>query len=304
MSSGKDSLTRDLARGQRPFQGLQITATPIGNLGDLSPRARLALENADLIACEDTRHTGLMLKRLGISKKLIAYHDHSDEGVIEKLIKAMQDGKTITLVSDAGTPLISDPGYELVAACHRAGINITSIPGASAGIVALAASGLPCDRFYFVGFLPSSKQKRMKLLVELQAIKDTLIFYETPKRLMASLSAMMELYPERQAVVARELTKLHETFYRGSVEEIYNQLKDVSLKGEPLRGELVLMLGYFDTTEPIADSQLAGLIKIALNEGLSHRDAVARVAAETKQSRNHVYKIALGLKDFGENSKK
>jgi 16S rRNA (cytidine1402-2'-O)-methyltransferase len=288
MSSGKNFPSS----GKRPFQGLQVTATPIGNLGDLSPRAQQALENADLIACEDTRHTGLLLSRLGIEAKLVPYHDHSGVAVVEKLIKAMKDGKTVTLVSDAGTPLISDPGYKLVTACQKAGINITSIPGPSAMLAALAASGLPTDRFYFSGFLPSSAKKRMDILTDLNTVKGTLIFYETPLRIMATLEAMMTLYPERNAVLARELTKLHESFYRGRIHQLYHQMKDI-----PLKGEMVLMLAPIDNIEKITDQDLADMISRALDDGLSRRDAVAMVADKTKMSKKHIYGIALGIKD-------
>ena len=287
MPSGKE--TSDL--GQRSFTGLYITATPIGNLGDLSPRAQLTLEKADLIACEDTRHTGLLLSRLGITTKMVSYHDHSGDKVVQRLVSAMQKGLVVALVSDAGTPLISDPGYTLVAACHKADIPVTAIPGASAVLTGLAASGLPTDRFYFAGFLPNSSKKRMDLLVSLAPIASTIVFYESPKRIIASLAAMVELYPDRQAVIGRELTKLHECFYRGTVAQLHDQLKDQALKGE-----LVLMLEPLDQSRQLTDTNIVDMLTVALNDGMSRRDAVAEVANNTGRAKKDVYSIALTLK--------
>ncbi len=287
MPSGKE--TSDL--GQRSFTGLYITATPIGNLGDLSPRAQLTLEKADLIACEDTRHTGLLLSRLGITTKMVSYHDHSDDKVVQRLVSAMQKGLVVALVSDAGTPLISDPGYTLVAACHKADIPVTAIPGASAVLSGLAASGLPTDRFYFAGFLPNSSKKRMDLLVSLAPIASTIVFYESPKRIIASLAAMVELYPDRQAVIGRELTKLHECFYRGTVAQLHDQLKDQALKGE-----LVLMLEPLDQSRQLTDTNIVDMLTVALNDGMSRRDAVAEIANNTGRAKKDVYSIALTLK--------
>lgn len=293
MPSGKEtSVFKNPSRDQRAFQGLQITSTPIGNLGDLSPRAQATLENADLIACEDTRHTGLLLSRLGVSTQMVPYHDHSGDHVIDRLIKAMKSGKTVTLVSDAGTPLISDPGYRLVAACREHDIPVTSIPGPSAILAALAASGLPTDRFYFAGFIPTSSKKRMDMLTSLLPITATLIFYESPKRIAATLKTMVELYPERQVVVARELTKLHEEFYRGTVQSLYHEME-----GQTLKGELVLMLGPLEQSEKLTNDDLAEMLTRALSDGMSRRDAVTTVASNTGHAKKHVYSIALGLMD-------
>ena len=278
---------------QRPFQGLQITATPIGNLGDLSPRAKKALEHADLIACEDTRHTGMLLSRLGITTKMVPYHDHSGDHVIRRLVAAMESGKTVTLVSDAGTPLISDPGYKLVVACRKAGIPVTSVPGPSAMLAALASSGLATDRFYFAGFLPSSSKKRRDLLVSLQPLTCTMIFYESPKRILATLADMASITPDREAVLARELTKLHESFYWGTVQGLHDQLIDT-----PLKGELVLMLGPMkDHDDSYDDNELAAMLQRALDDGMSRRDAVTLVTSTTGHAKKHVYGIALGLED-------
>ena len=280
--------------GQVSFKGLAVTATPIGNLGDLTPRARAILAAADIIACEDTRHTGLLLSRLGITpKKLAAYHDHSQAHVITGLVEAMRSGKTVALVSDAGTPLISDPGYGLVAATIKAGIPVTPLPGASAVLSALAASGLPTDRFYFGGFLPHSAKKKQDVLTGLSAIPSTLVFYESPKRLSATLGIMLSLYPDRQAVVAREITKLHEQFYYGTVESLYHELKDQALKGEA-----VLMLGPLEKNDVISDDDVETRLRRALEDGYSRRDAAALIAQQTGLAKKDIYKIAIALPDL------
>ena len=275
------------------FKGLAVTATPIGNLGDLTPRARDMLATADIIACEDTRHTGLLLSRLGITpKKLAAYHDHSKDHVITGLVDAMAGGKTVALVSDAGTPLISDPGYRLVSACIKAKIPVTPLPGASAVLSALAASGLPTDRFYFGGFLPQSGKKKRDLLESLSVVPSTLVFYESPKRLAATLAVMTDLFPERQAVVARELTKLHESFYYGTVMSLHEDLKD-----QVLKGEAVLMLGPLEQDQNISEDDIEQRIIRALADGYSRRDASQMIAEQTGLAKKDIYKIAIALPD-------
>ena len=276
------------------FKGLAVTATPIGNMGDISPRAQAVLSMADIIACEDTRHTGLLLSRLGITpKKLVAYHDHSQDHVTAGLIDAMASGQSVALVSDAGTPLISDPGYGLVSACIKAKIPVTPIPGASAVLSALAASGLPTDRFYFGGFLPQSAKKKQDLLKSLSVIPSTLVFYESPKRLTATLEVMAEIFPDRPAVVAREITKLHESFYYGTVESLYQDLRDQNLKGEA-----VLMLGPVSDTIQISDQDVELRLQRALADGYSRRDAAAMIADQTGLAKKDVYKIAIALPDL------
>ena len=288
MPSGKDTSSLD----QIPFTGLMVTATPIGNLGDLTPRAEHALRTADMIACEDTRHTGKLLARLGITTKMISYHDHSGGHVLKGILSALNDGKTIVLVSDAGTPLISDPGFQLVAACRANGIPVTSLPGASASLAALAASGLPTDQFYFAGFLPQSSKKKKDQLQALMTIPVTTVFYESPKRLMATLEIMSELYPNRDAVIGRELTKLHESFYHGTVQSLINDLNGIELKGE-----LVLMLGPLVTNTTFDDAQVIQALQEALGHGLTTKDAVSYVTAIAGRAKKDVYGIALKLKD-------
>lgn len=289
MPEGKKTTTeKPISSKQRPFQGLQITSTPIGNLEDLSDRAKNALTMADIVACEDTRHTGLLLARLGIkAKKLIAYHDHSPVKVMENLISAMQNGQTVTLVCDAGTPLIADPGYKLVAACRNHGIAVTSIPGASALLSGLAASGLPTDSFYFGGFLPNSLNKRREVLFNI--LSCTVVFYESPKRLSSTLGILAEYCPSRHCVIARELTKIHETFYIGNVLELYHELKDKSLKGE-----VVLMLGTIEA-EMLKEEDITAMLIRCFDDGLSRRDAAKLVASETNWPKNKAYTLALSL---------
>ena len=284
--------------GQVPFRGLVVTATPIGNLGDLTPRAASVLREADIVACEDSRHTGRLLSRLGVKKRLISYHDYSREGVFEELISALRGGGVVALVSDAGTPLISDPGYELVSACRKEGIPVSVLPGASAFLAGLAASGLPMDEFHFAGFLPVSVKKKRDRLEALMAIGTTMVFYESPKRLIATLEIMLTLYPDRDIVVARELTKLHESFYHGTVASLYEDLR-----GSELKGEIVVMLGPFELERVYSDDEVIEALKDAVSEGLSHKDATSHVAALSGRTKKEVYGLALGLKNAARGGK-
>jgi 16S rRNA (cytidine1402-2'-O)-methyltransferase len=217
-----------------------VVATPIGNLGDLTPRARAALEAADLIAAEDTRRTGALLAAIGISGSLVSLHDHNEAGRIEQLIGELAAGKVIALVSDAGTPLLSDPGYHLVQAAAAAAIDIRAIPGVSALTAALSIAGLPTDRFVFEGFLPARAGERRAALARLSAETRTLVLFEAPHRIAATLADLAQLFgAQRRAVVAREITKLHETVYRGTLE----QLAATAIE-EPnmARGEITLLI--------------------------------------------------------------
>ena len=192
---------------------LNIVSTPIGNLGDFSPRAMAALQEADIIACEDTRTTRklLALCSLEVRAKLMAYHDHNGQEMRPKLLALMEAGRTIALVSDAGTPLISDPGYKLVAACHSRGVRVTAPPGPAAPLMALTISGLPTDRFTFQGFVPQKQTAARAQITESANLPMTQIWFETPRRLAKTLALMAEIYGERNAAITRELTKLHET---------------------------------------------------------------------------------------------
>ncbi|MGB1092022.1 MAG: 16S rRNA (cytidine(1402)-2'-O)-methyltransferase, partial [Oceanobacter sp.] len=200
---------------------LYIVATPIGNLSDLTERARQTLNSVDLIACEDTRHTQKLLQHLGLHKPLISVHDHNERDRVEHIRNELVAGKNIALVSDAGTPLISDPGYALVQVLREEGFSVTPIPGPSALITALSAAGLPTDRFIFEGFLPHKSNARKEMLESAAQEPRTLIYYESRHRILASVADMIEvLGEERQACIARELTKTFETWYRGSLGEI------------------------------------------------------------------------------------
>ena len=223
---------------------LYVVATPIGNLDDISMRCRQLLSQVDIIAAEDTRHSKKLLSHFGIQPQvLLSYHEHSTENTRTKLLRYLKDGADVALISDAGTPLIADPGYRLVNEAREAGIDIVPLPGPCAPIVALSAAGLPTDRFVFEGFLPTNANQRRRKLKSLVAEQRTLILLETPHRIMATLEDLMELFGEqRQIVLAKELTKLHETFFCGALVKVYQQLVDNS---KACQGEMVLLLhGY------------------------------------------------------------
>ncbi|HLW26890.1 MAG TPA: 16S rRNA (cytidine(1402)-2'-O)-methyltransferase [Kiloniellales bacterium] len=279
-------------------QQLYLVSTPIGNLADITLRALDVLRRADLVACEDTRVTKRLLSSHSIERPLIAYHDHNAERVRPRLINALQEGKSVALTSDAGTPLVSDPGYKLVQAVLDAGIAVTSVPGASALLASLAVAGLPTDRFFFGGFLPSKQAARRKVLAELHAVPGTLIFYESPKRLDATLADMATvLGGERPAAVARELTKLHEEVRRAPL----RALADFYAASDPPRGELVILLGPqpVEVRQEDAEATMDRRLLALLGEQ-SVRDAVDQVAAETGLPRRKVYKRALALDRGGE----
>jgi 16S rRNA (cytidine1402-2'-O)-methyltransferase len=218
---------------------LLVVSTPIGNLDDLTPRARAAFESADLVACEDTRHTGLLLHHLGIKKPLVSLHEHNERQRLPRLLADLEEGKTVALASDAGTPLLSDPGFLLVREAAARGIRIEPLPGPSALLAALVASGLPPYPFAFAGFPPPKSGKRRTFFRTWAAFPHTLIFYESPHRLLASLDDALSELGDRPAVVARELTKLHEEVLRGPLSGLREELS----KRASLKGEIVVVLG-------------------------------------------------------------
>ena len=226
------------AVGAHPNGRLLVVSTPIGNLGDLSPRAREALASAELVACEDTRHTGLLLSRLGVKARLVSYHEHNERARLPALLGALADGKTVALVSDAGTPLVSDPGFVLVRAAVEQGAAVEAIPGPSALLAALVVSGLPPLPFTFAGFPPQKLGKRRTFFARLAALEHTVVFYESPHRLGASLADAAAAFGDRRAIVARELTKLHEEVQRGTLAELAAVFAD-----EKPRGEIVVVVG-------------------------------------------------------------
>lgn len=272
--------------------GLYLVATPIGNLRDITLRALDLLAAADLVACEDTRVTGKLMTRYGLATRRIAYHEHNAERMRPHLIEQLKAGATVALVSDAGTPLISDPGYKLMRAALAEGIPVTSLPGPSATLTALLLSGLPCDRFLFAGFLPPKSAARTRVLSELSAVRATLVFFETAPRLVAALAAMAESLGERPAAVARELTKLYEETRRGNLTEL---AAHYSAAGAP-KGELVIIVGPPApvTRDALAENTLDAALSAALAT-MSIKDASAVIAEATGQPRRIVYQRALFL---------
>jgi 16S rRNA (cytidine1402-2'-O)-methyltransferase len=217
---------------------LYLVATPIGNLEDITLRALRVLKEADLIACEDTRHTQKLLNHFDIHKRTISYHEHNEHTRAAELIKEMEEGSTVALVSDAGTPTISDPGQRLVALCIERGIGVIPLPGASAILSALSAAGMPADRFLFVGFLPARQGERRRALSKLAQETCALVLYEAPHRLAAMLSDVAEILGPRPAAIARELTKVHEEFIRGTLNELAARANEA-----PIKGEITLVIG-------------------------------------------------------------
>jgi 16S rRNA (cytidine1402-2'-O)-methyltransferase len=286
-SPARPDIEEDRADNMRGCLGL--VATPIGNLGDISARALDWLRNADLIACEDSRVSGRLLQHYGIDKKLIAYHDHNAEELRPVLLRHLRQGEKVALISDAGTPLISDPGYKLVRAAADAGIKVTALPGPSAPLMALILSGLPTDRFLFVGFLPAKSTARRQVAAEVATVPASLIFFETAPRLADSLADLAAVLGDRPAAVARELTKLYEEVRRGSLAELAAHYQEV---GQP-RGEIVLVVG-----PPAAETDIAFDLDAALRQALgrmSVKDAAASVAATSGLKRRLVYARALEL---------
>jgi 16S rRNA (cytidine1402-2'-O)-methyltransferase len=274
---------------------LEVVATPIGNLADLSPRAREVLMAADLIAAEDTRRTGALLSAMGLSRTLVSLHEHNEASRIESLVRELQAGKVIALVSDAGTPLLSDPGYLLVRAAAAAGINIRAIPGASALTAALSVAALPTDRFVFEGFLPARAGERRSVLARLATETRTLVLFEAPHRIAATLAELKQLFgPQRRAVVARELTKLHEAVYRGTLEELAAAaVSDPNLA----RGEITLLLeGVAAAGAEGADrALLVRALKVLLPEMPPGR-AAALAAQIAGVKRSEAYALAQQLR--------
>ncbi len=271
--------------------GLHIVATPIGNLRDISFRALATLAAADAVLAEDTRTSKTLLAHYGISTPLYPYHEHNAEQMRPKILGKLREGGKLALISDAGTPLVSDPGYKLVAEVVAEGLPVTGIPGPSAVLAALVLAGLPTDRFFFEGFLPPKAAARRGRLTELAAIPGTLVFFESPRRLAEMLSDAAAVLGERPGAVARELTKFYETVRRGAL----STLAALYEGEEEARGEIVVVIGPPGAeTEAAAGDTIGERLRIALAE-LSLKEAVAQVAAETGQPRRKVYARALEL---------
>lgn len=272
---------------------LDVVATPIGNLSDLSPRAQEVLANADVIAAEDTRHTGTLLKAIGIAKPLVSLHAHNESSRVPELLARLAAGESIALVSDAGTPLLSDPGYELVREAARSGCTVSAIPGPSAITAALAIAGLPTDRFCFEGFLPARSSERRTRLEAVAADPRTLVFFEAPHRIEECLADLAAVFgADRQAAVARELTKAHETIYRGTVSELAAL---ASTEPNFARGEITLVVHGAPQTQAKADAvELERVVTLLLRE-LPPSRAAALAAQLTGARRNDAYSVAMRL---------
>ena len=272
--------------------GLYVVATPIGNLKDVSFRALSVLAAADAVLAEDTRVTKTLLAHYGITTPLVAYHEHSNASVRARMLARLDEGQALALVSDAGTPLVSDPGYKLVQAAIAEGVPVTPIPGPSAVLTALVVSGLPTDRFFFEGFLPPKSAAREAPLAALASIPGTLMLFESPHRLPEMLADAAAVLGERPAVVARELTKLFETVRRGTLRELAEQF---AAEGPP-KGEIVVLIGApaEGAPPPDADESLDEKLKDALARH-SIKDAAALIASETGRPKRMVYERALAL---------
>jgi 16S rRNA (cytidine1402-2'-O)-methyltransferase len=268
---------------------LYLVSTPIGNLADMTVRALFTLAAADFVYCEDTRHSRKLFSAYGIGRKLEAYHDFSGERDRERVMMALRSGKSVALISDAGTPLIADPGFKLVRAVIAEGIPVIPVPGASAVVAALCAAGLPSDQFFFGGFLPPKEKARREALNALRSVPGTLVFYETPGRIEAALSALTSIFPDRIIIIARELTKLHEAFARGTAVELLEQIKET-----PPLGEIVLLIGPGEN-QPATDADIETALRKALKRG-SLKEAVEDVAKGLLAGRKKVYNLALKLK--------
>ena len=271
---------------------LYIVATPIGNLADLSIRAREILSTVNIIATEDSRVTKKLFSLIGIScnKKFIAYEDHFEQEKVHEIIELIKEGNDVALVSDAGSPLISDPGYKLVKECRKQGIKVTSIPGCCAVISALQLSGLPTNRFMFAGFIPNKDKGRIDLLSELKSINSTLVFYETAIRLSKTLNTIKKCMPNREISIIREITKMHEECITGSIEDVSMQIEQ-----NPIKGEIVLVLS--PPTKTITED--IDIEKILINElkSTSLKDAVKKISETYKLKKSDVYEKALKIKN-------
>jgi 16S rRNA (cytidine1402-2'-O)-methyltransferase len=269
---------------------LYLIATPIGNLEDITHRAVRLLGEVDVIACEDTRHTKKLLSHYGIDTRTISYHEHNERERAAELLERLRQGADVAVVSDAGTPGISDPGFRLARVAIDNGVRVVPVPGANALVSALVASGLPTDEFFFGGFLPARSGARRTRLSELRSFAATLVFYEAPHRIAATLQDAREILGEREATVARELTKLHEEIARGSLSELAERFSSA----ERARGEMVLVIdrnvipSEGETKEAVAS--LASLVAKFENDGLDHRAALKKAARELGLSRAEAYR--------------
>jgi len=267
---------------------LYLVATPIGNLGDISARAIDILRRVDLIACEDTRHTRKLLNHLDIPAKLVSYHEHNESERVQDLVRHLEEGKSVAIVSDAGTPGISDPGYVAVKKAIERRIPVVPIPGSVAFVSALIVSGLPTEAFFFGGFLPSKKAERVKRLREIAAIPATLVFYEAPHRLPASLADCAAVLGDRQAAVVRELTKLHEEVVRNTLTELIDHFSKAKIRGEIV---VVIDRNREGVRGPTPNKTLSERLSELERTGLDRKTALKAVAKEFGLSKPEAYRL-------------
>lgn len=278
---------------------LYLVATPIGNLEDITLRALRVLKEVSLIACEDTRHTRKLLDHFGIQKPTISYHEHNEQDRAQELTARLSQGESIALVTDAGTPGVSDPAYRLVVAALEHNIQVIPIPGATALIAGLIASGLPTDAFLFAGFLPAKRNARREKLEAVRYVRETLIFYEAPHRIRETLMEAQAVLGNRQASLARELTKLHEQFLRGTLAEI-----SLTLQAQEPRGEITLVIAGANEHEeqPLpAHETLTTQLEQLMNSGTSRNDALKQLAKRRGLSKKEAYRLLLEEKGNAEN---
>jgi len=276
--------------------GLVLIATPIGNLGDITQRAIESLQNADVICCEDTRHSGKLLAHFGVTgKKLIVINEHTEYEAREEIVSLVTSGSVVALITDAGTPGISDPGERLVVAVIEAGGNVTAVPGASALTMALVISGLPTSRFVFEGFLPRSGAERTERLAMTTTEPRTIVLYEAPHRLAKTLSDLTTACGAmRRVVLARELTKLHEEIWRGTLQDA-----NMFVAATEPRGEYVIIIEPAKPPAPPTDAELLDAIRVEIAKGVSRKDSAARVSARFGVAKRTVYELALQVRDDG-----
>jgi 16S rRNA (cytidine1402-2'-O)-methyltransferase len=287
------SIMQEVSQQVYPLSTLYVVATPIGNTGDITLRALNVLAIADAVACEDTRNTAQLLHRYGLSKELIAAHEHNEREAAAKLVSRLQSGQRIALVSDAGTPAVSDPGARIVDAVRAAGLRVMPLPGASAAVSALSAGGLLHDRFYFVGFLPVKARQREQALEDLLAVPATLVFYEAPHRIAETTAALAKVFgPDRQIVFARELTKLFEEIHRCPLQEAEAWIAADSNRE---KGEYVLLVEGAAAAAAADDAEADRILSILIAE-LPVKQAAALAAQITGKKKNALYERALQLK--------
>jgi 16S rRNA (cytidine1402-2'-O)-methyltransferase len=268
---------------------LYVVPTPIGNLEDITLRAlRVLREQVQLIACEDTRQTQKLLQHYAVRKPLVSYHEHNEMARVPEILEALQRGENVALVSDAGTPLLSDPGYRIVTAAIAQGVSVIPLPGASAALTALTGSGLPTDEFWFIGFLPAKAAARRQILSQIALHSGTVIAYESPHRILETLDEMSEILKDRPVVLAREVTKLYEEFIRGTAVDIREHL----VRNESTRGEMTIIVGKSQAREADLDPQTE--IGSLQEQGIARMDAIKAVAKRMGLPKREVYRLAEG----------